>query len=163
VCKQYLTVLAPASLNWLSNYDQPSGSSFKSEIHYQILDNQTHVLPHALPWNEDIDGNGVYSDSTTVTTAAIPDSTGENWGWGEESGWDGSWVVDPNNAFDTIQRGAPPGRTPSPQNPQSPLGSAKICHSPTGAWYVGTTGHGGIGVKVKTLKWQVYQDHGRHE
>jgi hypothetical protein len=50
-------------------------------------------------------------------------------------------------------------------NPESPPLQvvASLLSTTNVAWDAGTTGHGGIGVKVKTLKWQVYQDHGRHE
>jgi hypothetical protein len=160
-----LTVLAPKSLNFLSNNDQIYGYGYISQIHYQILDQFGHLLPSSVPWNEDIDTNGVASTAPQVTTAAIADYTGENWPWGEEDGWDGKWVVNPNDAYDSIWITAPSGvLNPNTSNPQTPLSSVKIAHSPSGgSWYVGTTGDGGIGVKVKTLEWQRYQDHGRHQ
>ena len=165
VCTYDLAVFSPDHLVHLGDIDQTNGTSFTSLICYEICDQFDDLLPYDVPWNEDIDGNGVASDAATVEAAAISDWTvangrpeDENWGWGAE----GSVVTPPGAATDGISRGAPPGRVPSPRNPQSPLGSDKIDHSPAGGWYVGSLTPG-EGVRVIDVVWQMYRDHARHE
>ena len=168
ICQTNLTVLAPKSLNLLSNYDQPFGDGYVSEIHYQILDQFNHVLPHTVPWNEDIDANGVPSTSDEVTAAskkdyciANGDPADENWHWGEE---EGDPSADPNNCRDRVGANHPPGSTvPDTLHPQTPLSGVKVTHSPSGGSFHVGSDTAGKGVLVKTLKWQKYQDHGRHE
>jgi hypothetical protein len=62
--------------------------------------------------------------------------------------------------FDNMQ-GEVSSKTPTPQNPQTPLGSTKVQHW-TQEWYIGSTTPG-KGTKVQTNTFQKYQDHAAHE
>ena len=156
-----LTVFAPETLVLkIPNINQvahPSG--FRSRITYRIKDQFDETLPRHVEWNEDIDGNGMYSNAGQVSAAAISDWAGENWSWGEEDGW----LEDPNAAQDTITRRGGASWIPPALHPQNPLGGEKVDHSPEGTWYVGSTAIG-KGVKVKDgVTWQIYRDHADHE
>lgn len=152
-----LAVFAPHRQVHLNDVDSPNGGGYTSDISYELRDQFNRRLPFNVPWNEDIDGNGVQSNAATVSAAAISDWRGENWGWGAE----GSGTVSPAAATDRIGRPGFPGAIPAAQNPQAPLGNQRVDHSPGGAWRVGSL-TAGRGVVVANCVWQIYRDHGRH-
>jgi hypothetical protein len=90
------------------------------------------------------------------STPPIADAAGCDWRRGEP----GSMHVDGSAFFDNIQ-GETSTHTPVPQNPQAPLGSAKVQHWGQ-EWRVGslTPGHGTL---IQTNIIQKYQDHAAHE
>ncbi len=156
VCDFDTVVFAPDHLTHIGNSHSAYANGYWSKISYEIRDQFDTVLPHDVSWNEDIDANGAYSNGATVNAAATSDWAGEQWSWGDECGW----VVSPNSATDNLRRAG--ALNPTPQNPQTPLGSSKIDHSPQGSWYIGSTTIG-EGVKVIDVVWQMYRDHGRHQ
>jgi hypothetical protein len=169
VCQQFLTVQAPASLKALPIIDQPYKGGYLSQIHYQILDLSGAVLPHPLPWNEDIDGNGVPSSQDEINNAAIKDYSiangdpaDENWVSNGDTGYD---PIDPSDCADYVGALAGTGKVPTPLSPPTDptkLSGVKVCHwSAQGSLHVGSATPG-KGVLVKTLTWQKYLDHGRH-
>jgi hypothetical protein len=169
VCTYDLAVFAPHSLNHLWDEHNPIPAplaGYQSIIHYEILDQFGDVLPKEVPWNEDIDGNGIYSDLTTLSTSQISDWTiangkaeNQNWAWNPENG-----ILDANpaDAQDQIKRNWNPGRVPQPHPPGTPLSTEKISHNLPGALYVGGATPG-TGIKVKDVMWQLYLDHALHE
>ncbi len=171
VCRFRTTVFAPDSLHHISTNDALTGGpTFTSYIRYEVRDQFDVILPHRVPYNEDTDGNGQFSNAATVSGAAKSDWTilngrpeDENWEWGDEGGRPNA-----NPAFITDFIGRPAGPTihPSPQyNPPNQLGNDKIDHSPKapkGGWYIGSATPG-LGVKVMSCYWQIYRDHARHE
>ncbi len=160
VCSYDLAVFSPHSLKHLGNIDHnygalpppyPNNPGYWCEIKYEILDQFGGVLPHNVPWNEDFNKDGQSAVSGVSDFAG-----GDNWGWGPESGWS----VPPSGAIDNLARCQFSGATPPVQNLGS--GSVKVDHV-IGAWYIGSTTIG-KGVLVKdNCKWQMYQDHARHE
>ena len=159
VCTFDLAVFAPHSLHHLANIDHdyaalpppyPDYTGYWCEIKYEILDQFDRVLPYDVPWNEDFNKDGANPVS------GISDYSGENWGWGPESGWS----VPPSGAIDNLARPDLPGLVPPAQNVGS--GTVKIDHV-IGAWYVGSTTIGDGVLVLDNNKWQMYQDHGRHE
>jgi len=178
VCKQYLTVLAPHSLEHLPAPDGDVDSAIanvgggSSAIAYQsiitdkILDNLGHMLPLLVPMNEDIDGDGKYSDGPTLTGESVWDYpfNPKGWPWGLIVGQGGEIGGDanPKKCFDTIARAADDGTwIPPCLNPQNPPRATVINHL-KGFIYIGSKAIA-KGVKVQNLTWQIYVDHGRHE
>lgn len=155
-----LAVFAPHSLSHIGTIDHdysalpppyPDYTGYWCEIEYQILDQFNRILPYDIPWNEDFNNDGAHVVSVTSS-----DYDGNNWPWGSESGW----RVSPSEAIDNLARCNPPCSIPSAQNVGT--GTVKVNHV-IGGWYVGSTIIG-KGVLVKNnCKWQMYQDHGRHE
>jgi len=171
ICKAYLTVMAPHSLKHLPDKDSSvvnnnpkgNGLAYSSVITDQILDKWGNVLPYALPVNEDVDGDGKFSNAQTLSGEAndanhadYTDHPIVGWGFGDEQGWD---KKDPGNCYDTIIRYDDGICVPSVFNPRSE--SVKINHL-NGSLYVGSTTVG-KGVPIQAIKWQIYQDHARHE
>ena len=150
-----LTVRAPDNLEHLNDDDDDWGDGWRTTISYRIRDQFNQVLPQNVPWNEDIDGNGQYSNDTTVSNAAVSDWEGENWPWGQENGV----ITNPNNAQDVFVRSGA-SATPPTENPHG--GNVKVDHVPQGKLRVGSATIG-RGVIVRNLVWQTYRDHGRHE
>src|SRR5690606_12035768 len=148
-CTKNFNVFAPVALERFGAPDDtayPPGTEigYESKIHYKIKEHFGTILPRDVPWNEKFNG------------IPVSDWVGEDWGWGAQNGW----VVNPNDAFDTIRRSAPPGvLTPDPRAPYN--GAGKIDHVP-GTWRVGSADIG-EGLHVKNVVWQIYQDHGNHE
>ncbi len=139
-----LTVLVPNSLKPLSNVDNVDATfGYLSEIHYAILDQFGRTLPSNVPLNE------------KFTSALRKDFAGTDWRRGPEGGA----LVSPANWQDSIQ-GEASTFTPTPQNPQTPLGSVKVEHW-NGQWQIGSATIGS-GRRVQTNVWQKYQDHARH-
>ena len=155
-----LAVFSPNSLNYLGTIDHDYSAlpppyqilpGYWCEVFYEILDQFGDVLPHNVPWNEDFNKDG------SISVSGVNDYPGgDDWGWGPESGWS----VPPAAAIDNLARCDPPCSTPPAQNVA--VGSVKVDHE-IGAWYIGSTTIGN-GVLVKdNCKWQMYQDHARHE
>lgn len=159
VCEFDLAVLAPHSLNPLPPIDHdyaalpppyPDYDGYWCEIRYEILDQFGRVLPYRVPWNEDFNKDGA------SPVSGVSDYSGENWVWGPESGWS----VPPGEAIDNLARPNLPGRIPPAQNAGS--GTVKVDHV-IGAWFVGSPMIGQGVLVMDNNKWQMYQDHGRHE
>ena len=150
-------VLTPHRLEYVDTVHSPFAGGYKSKVIYKIKDQFDRVLPHEVGFNEDIDGNGVYSDKPTVSAAAISVWPSENWGWGEEGGV----LHDPSAAYDAICR-FEPARTPSVESPHEPVQYDPIDHSLLGGWYVGSVDVG-KGVQVSATVWAIYRDHAEHE
>lgn len=159
-----LAVFAPSSLSALTPIDRPykdlrlvnprypNRPGYWSLIAYEIQDQFGRPLPYDVPWNEDFNKDGRKPFTGTS------DFAGENWPWARECGW----VVKPRKAEDNLTRCDPPATRPPAKVPQTPLLNVKVDHV-VGAWYVGNKTIG-KGVLVKdNCKWQMYQDHGRHE
>ncbi len=147
------TVYRPASLS-LKNIDddpwvQGSFTGYKSSHYYRILNQFGSVLPNPVDVNE------------TFDTPTVSDYPGENWPDRPPFG-EGSWSqANPSNWCDVVAAATQSGATPPAQTPQTPLGNVKVQHY-SGTFRVGSTANG-YGVAVKTVTWQFYQDHGRHE
>jgi hypothetical protein len=141
-----LAIYAPKSLTYVGIADvSDAGFGYISRIYYSVQDNLSHTLPYPVEMNE------------SFTGAVVDDYAGTNWARGPAKGGMGS----PSLFCDMIGGQVSPC-TPTPQSPQTPLGSIKIHHFP-GDWYVGSVTPGS-GVLVKSgIKWQRYQDHARHE
>lgn len=150
-----LAVFAPHRQIHLNDSDSPSGVGYSSRITYELRDQFNQRMPYFIPWNEDIDGNEVHSNATTVSAAAITIWENENWGWGSE----GSALVSPSAAVDVIEYVAP-DKIPTVENPHG--GNEPVDRSPSGAWYVGSATIG-KGVRVGNCVWKRYRDHSRHE
>ena len=94
----------------------------------------------------------------------VSDFPGEDWGWRPER----SVFVSPDAWVDTIGRDSASLFTVPPvQMPQTPLGTTAVDHR-DGAWKHGSTEtfpgpNNNAGKTVRTLRWQIYQDHARHE
>ncbi len=174
MCPQFLTVKVPNKLTPLTpeyaDYrvtylGQDAG--YLSVMQCQIVDQFNAVLPSPVPFAEDINGDGLPSKSDKVTQDRISDFTlqngynaNEDWIWGDEAI---DPKADPNRVTDNIGSARPSGEwTPNPKVPQNPLSMTPIAHSsPNGGFFVGGSDIG-KGVKVRTLSWHRYIDHGRH-
>jgi len=145
ICSHHLSVYAPDSLNHISDVDNSDATwGYDCKIHYSIRDQFGNNLPNNVEINE------------KWTTGVVADYACMDWRRGSE----GSATVSPTNWYDHIQ-GETSTHTPTPQNPQSPLGSTKVYHWGQ-AWYVGSLTIGD-GKHVQTNTLQKYQDHARHE
>ena len=136
---------SPGSLNHLSNVDNSDATwGYDCKIHYKLLDQFATTLPNNIEVNENWTGN------------VVADYQGMNWRRGSPNGT----TVNPNDFYDDIQ-GETSDKTPTPQNPQSPLGTTKVYHWPSEINAGSTTI--GSGVEVKSYTNQKYRDHARHE
>ena len=88
--------------------------------------------------------------------AVVNDDAKADWRRGPAGGAHSSGTT----FFDKMQ-GESSSHTPTPQNPQAPLGSHKVQHWDQ-EWYVGSTTPGS-GTLVQTNLFQKYQDHAAHE
>jgi len=140
-------IYAPKSLTHLPDYDEDLPDlkwGYVSYICYSIQNQFGSTLPWAVEVNEQ------------WTSDKIPDYPGMDWtrcdpggGMAAPYGWDDEC------------EGEIWSRTPTPQHPQNPIGTAKVYHW-TGDWYAGSVTPG-EGVKVLSVTWQKYRDHCRHE
>jgi hypothetical protein len=141
-----LTVRAPHQLNHTSTSHSADGTwGYRTEITYNIRDQFNTSLPgQAIPVNEDF------------TTGVISDFSGMDWRQANEAGA----TLPLPNVSDVIT-GEISTHFPTPQSPQSPLGSTKVCH-----WgqdiYVGSATIGS-GRRVQSNTHQKYRDHAAHE
>ncbi len=121
------------------------------KIHYEIRDQFGRILPHDVPWNED------FNDDGKIPVSGISDYDRENWPWGDEAGW----LVSPQDSIDNIVRAQLPVSPLTPPVLNYGLIGPKIDHV-EGGWYIGSMSIG-KGIKILGVRWQIYQDHGRHE
>jgi cysteine-rich repeat protein len=162
VCTFNTVVVAPDHLVHRGDTDNAVGANgYRSEVSYRIEDQFNRVLPNNVEINED-------------WGATVSDFRGENWvAWngacaGDATGenCEGSALVAPAGWFDNITR-AGAGFTPPRLNPQTPLGNVSVDHRP-GTWRCGSTTvnigpANNPGRVVRTLTWQIFQDHGRNQ
>lgn len=141
-----ITVKAPNQLNPQStSHTTHATFGYQTEIRYTIRDQFGALLPAgSIKVNEDFTGNRQV------------DFAGSDWRMTP----DGGHTAD-NPVFADIIQGETSDKTPTPQAPQSPLGSTKVVH-----WgqdiYVGSD-QVGSGKKVQTCTFQKYRDHAAHE
>ncbi len=109
---------------------------------------------------EVLDDKGVpmkgFDVNEKFTTAPTNDAAKCDWRRGAAGG-----LHAPGSTFFDNMQGEVSSKTPTPQNPQAPLGSTKVQHW-TQEWYVGSTTPG-KGTKVQTNTFQKYRDHAAHE
>lgn len=145
------TVYAPDSMQFQFVTDEPwivgSFTGYKSSHHYRILDHFGTVLPRPVDVNE------------TFDTEMVSDFPGETW---TDESPQGQWIqADPSDWVDIVAAATQAGAIPPAQVPQDPLGNVKVQHN-EGTFRVGSQAFA-KGVPVKTVTWQFYKDHGRHE
>jgi hypothetical protein len=87
---------------------------------------------------------------------AAYDAPGADWRQGVAGGHHSGTTT-----FSDHMGGESAGHTPTPQNPQTPLGSTKVQHWDQ-KWYIGSTTPG-KGTLVQTNLFQKYRDHANHE
>lgn len=144
---QTLTVNTPHSLVHLRDVHQPIGApytGYRSEVHYRIRDQFKQVLPSSVPLNE------------IFTTGVIDDYPGTDW----QRGPAGGATVSPQDWADGITYGTVSGGVPTPQSPQTPLGTTKVHHF-RGGWQIGSVTPG-VGKRVQENNWQRFRDHALH-
>ena len=149
-CVHHLVVFAPDHLVFSGQFDFAAPEGFTSQISFRSEDQFSNTLPHLLELNQD------FGDE-------VSDFPGENWVSPPES----SGSVNPALWSEITERCGPSFSTPPVQAPQVPLTNVKVDHRS------GVIRHGSNttvvgddnnpGVAVRGVKWQVYQDHARHE
>jgi hypothetical protein len=139
-----ITVLAPNNLNpgAIQNQVDPT-FAYLSLINYTIRDKFGHQLPSDVPVNE------------SWTSGIEPDYFQMNWRMSTAGGF-----VAPSAAFADHIQGEVSTMTPTPLNPQNPLGTIMVCHWGQ-QWQVGSVSSGN-GRRVQTDTFQKYQDHALH-
>ncbi|MHB9023827.1 MAG: hypothetical protein ACYC7E_06575 [Armatimonadota bacterium] len=159
-CGSYTTtVKAPNGLSKINTNTVNKNYSFypfdhrgyTTEIHYEIRDQFSTVLPSTIPWNENFTGG------VTSAPAYAPPNPQENWGRGPAVGW----VVDPSDAYDTIASWDSWPRSFYPSPLPYPQATPTLVNSFPGEWNVGSVNIGN-GRRVKTLTWETYRDRGAH-
>jgi hypothetical protein len=147
-------VYAPDSLDHIDNNDINCLDGYMTYVTYTTLDQFGDPLPSDVEMTEYFSTTGQPHDDMT---SPVPD-----WPLPCDCSCPAGGAILPPTWQDGINALDGVSYTPDPQNPGSPLGSTKVDHW-HGSWYVGSTTCGGCGVLVKTLKWQRYLDHARHE
>jgi hypothetical protein len=146
VATVFVTVLAPASLHFITNVDDGDSTwGYLTQVHYSILDQFSVTLPSDVPINEHWTG-----PQTSDYTGTMDWTRGPN----------GFLTVSPSHWYDLIG-GASSGHTPTPVGPTDATAGTTVCQWP-GTWNVGSL-NPGDGVTVKTLNWQKYEGYARHE
>lgn len=141
-----ITVRAPHSLNFTSTTTSSSAMfGYRTEITYTIRDQFNNLLPgRPVPVNEHF------------TTSIVSDFSGMDWRQTPDGGTTLSLPV----FVDAIE-GETSSHFPTPQAPQSPLGSTRVCH--WGQDLLVGSATVGAGRRVQSDTLQKYRDHGAHE
>lgn len=141
--KQSAVVRVPKSLKHISTQHQNDPTwSYLTYVTYEVLDNSGNPIV-GFDVNEKF-GSSVYDDPIS------------KWRQGNEGGYHS-----PTTQFRDMMEGEAVTYKPTPQNPQSPLGTHKVQHWQQ-EWYIGSLTPG-KGTKVQTNTLQKYQDHADHE
>ena len=145
-----LNLRRPAKLSPHGITDKADAAyGYESDMHYQVLDQTGAVMPFPLPLNGHF------------TSGLVNDFHGADWRFPDNCG--STHVCgnnySPSDWYDLVQ-GEGSTFKPTPQHPQTPLGTTKVDHR-VGTWGIGDP-HPGKGVQVQTNTWQKWRDHGRH-
>jgi len=116
---------------------------YETRVTYEVLDDKGNPIK-GFDVNENW-ASGVTNDDPTA-----------DWRRGPA----GAFHSDTTQFSDQIQ-GETNTHTPTPQNPQSPVGNQRVQHW-SQEWYIGSMTPG-KGTKVQTNTFQKYRDHGAHE
>jgi hypothetical protein len=132
------------SLRHVSTTHQADATwGYTTFVTYEVLDDKGNPVK-GFDVNEKFPSGEVNDDPTC------------DWRKGAEGG-----TTSPNTTFSDQIQGESSTHTPTPQNPQTPVGSHKVQHWEQ-EWYIGSTTPG-VGTKVQTNTIQKYRDHADHE